>query len=360
MRRNFFTLRVFAVATLAWLVIAAFIWLRDLVMIGPSARGLLPHNMFLQVQSMLIWAAFSMIILTAAQRLEFERGRRIVALAVHALLSLILSMADVAIDMLINLITHLEKHGYWRQFYFEVFINTFSYVATAAVGYAWIYHQRLTDTRVGALELQRQLAQARLDVLAKTLQPHFLFNALNSVAALVRLNENPRALQAVVALGDLLRIVLKHRGEALVPLRDELEFTERYVAVEKLRFEDELQVETTVEPGTEQRLVPALLLQPLVENAIRHGVETNGSGRVKIDARKDGDALKIVVGVYELNLRSDAKVTGLGIGLDVTRRRLAYLYGEDGFTLELLVADKQSSVTVRIPNEPAHPDSHRG
>ena len=123
------------------------------------------------------------------------------------------------------------------------------------------------------LELQRELTQTRLDVLARTLQPHFLFNALNTVTALVRLAENRRALTAVVALSDLLRIVLKTGGNVRVPLSEELQFTGRYVAVERLRFEDNLEVSTNIAPGAEQLLVPALILQPLVENAIRHGVE---------------------------------------------------------------------------------------
>jgi LytS/YehU family sensor histidine kinase len=202
--------------------------------------------------------------------------------------------------------------------------------------------------------------QARLDSLARTLQPHFLFNALNSVAALVRLKENPRALQAVVALGDLLRTVLETRGEALVPLNTELAFIDRYVAVERLRFEDQLQVEHAIEPDTRQMPVPALILQPLVENAIRHGVENSGHGRVRIEARRDPDCLALVVGVHDLKLSPDAKITGLGIGLDVTRRRLTYLYGEERFRLDLLVCSTHSCVTLRIPHARTDPDSHRG
>ena len=97
--------------------------------------------------------------------------------------------------------------------------------------------------------MQRELTQTRLDVLARTLQPHFLFNALNTVTALVRLAENRRALTAVVALSDLLRIVLKTGGNVRVPLREELQFTDRYVAVERLRFEDNLEVSTTSRPA---------------------------------------------------------------------------------------------------------------
>ena len=98
--------------------------------------------------------------------------------------------------------------------------------------------------------------------------------------------------------------------------------------------------------------MPALILQPLVENAIRHGVENTGHGRVKIEARLEDRGLMLVVGVYDVEITTDAKVTGLGIGLDVTRRRLTYLYGEDRFRLDLLVCSRHSSVSLLIPNQP--------
>jgi LytS/YehU family sensor histidine kinase len=215
------------------------------------------------------------------------------------------------------------------------------------------------------LRLQRELMQTRLDVLARTLQPHFLFNALNTVTALVRLAENRRALTAVVALSDLLRIVLKTGGNVRVPLREELTFTDRYVSVERLRFEDNLQVNTRVSPGAEQLLVPALILQPLVENAIRHGVEASGHGSVNIEADADDGWLTMRVRVEARTESADPKVAGLGIGLDVTRRRLIYLYGADRFALDLLVGCGHSSVTLRIPREEAvyvraDSDAHRG
>jgi two-component system LytT family sensor kinase len=359
MRRSFFTLPVFVTATCAWMLIAAFQWARAFVAIGPQAPELAAANLWLTTQSMIIWGAFTPFILTAARRLEFERGRRLIAFFMHLMVALLIDVADSALDAFINLFTRLEQAGFAQRFNAEVYINTFSYILVAAVGYALVYHQRLADSRLGTAELQRELAQARLDALARTLQPHFLFNALNSVAALVRLNENPRALQAVVALGDLLRTVLKTRGEALVPLNDELEFVERYLAVERLRFEEQLQVEYVIEPAVRSRPVPALILQPLVENAIRHGVEHAGQGRVRIEAREDG-GLVLVVGVHDVPLPPGSKVTGLGLGLEVTRQRLIWLYGADRFTLDLLVCDKHSSVTLRIPDDRAHPDPHRG
>lgn len=364
-RCHFLSPAAFAVSTAAWMSIALFVWTRDFVLVGADARGLQPSALILMTQSMVLWGLFSPFILVAAQRLEFERGRRLRALAWHGLFALALAALDVLADLVISEFTHLEEGTFAKRFYGEVFINCFSYVAVAAIGYALVYQQRLAASRMGALELQRELVQARLDVLARTLQPHFLFNAMNTVAALVRLAENKRALSAVVALSDLLRVVLKTGGEARVPLNEELAFIDRYVAIERLRFEDRLQVEKNVAPGTEQLLVPALILQPLVENAIRHGVEVSGHGCVHLDASATAEALTLLVKVKGRGEGADPKVSGLGIGLDVTRRRLAYLYGEGKFALDLLVGCGHSSVTLRIPREEtlyvrADPDRHRG
>ena len=351
-RRGFLTPAVFAACIGGWLAIAAFLWVKDALFVGSTARSLQPTEVLLTIQSMVMWGVFSPFIFFASQRLEFESGRRLRALVLHVVFALVLCALDVTLDMLLTLFTHLEDGmSFFRRFNVEVFINTFAYLMVAGIGYAMVYQRRLADSRVSALELQRELAQARLDVLARTMQPHFLFNALNTVTALVRLSENNRALTAVVALSDLLRVVLKTGGEARVPLREELHFTERYVSVEQLRFEDRLTVRNDVEPGTEELLVPALILQPLVENAIHHGVEQSGRGCVTIEANATAEWLTMRVRVASNPEGGDPKVAGLGIGLDVTRRRLAYLYGKDRFALDLLVGCGQSTVTLRIPRE---------
>lgn len=349
--RSFFTLRVWLAATGAWMLLAAFVWGRDLMLVGADAASLRPQQLLLMTQSMVVWGFFSPFILTAAQLLEFEPGRRLRSLAGHLAFAALLAVLDALIDLLLAVFTGLDDGTFAQRFYAEVFINTFSYIAVVALGYALVYHRRLGDSRINELELQRQLAQSRLDALAQTLRPHFLFNALNSVAALVRLAENQRALSALVSLSDLLRIVLQTRGEARVTLNEELQFTQRYIAIEQLRFEDRLEPRIEVDAATGQCLVPALILQPLVENAIRHGVEICGHGRVTIRSHASAEWLTLIVGVETRGAVVEARVTGLGIGLDVTRRRLGCLYGEENFSLELLIGNTSSSVSLRIPRQ---------
>jgi two-component system LytT family sensor kinase len=341
---------VFAASTAAWMFIACFVWARDFLMVGPEAHGLQPFAMLQTTQSMVLWGLLSPLILVAAEYIDIDAGRRLRAVPLHAALALALCVIDVAVDVLLAPLTRNDG-TFAQNFYAQVYINTFSYLAVAAVGYALVYYSRLTASHARALELQRELAQTRLEALARKLQPHFLFNALNTVAALVRLEDNKRALSALVALSDLLRVVLETRGEARVPLAEELRFTERYLAIEQLRFEDRLEVKTLIEPGTEQLLVPALILQPLVENAIRHGVETHGRGRVTLEAQVNAQVLDLRVKVETEGTAAEPQTAGLGIGLDVTRRRLAVLYGDNRFALDLSVATDQSSVTLRIPRE---------
>ena len=349
--RSFLNPKVFAICIAAWLAVACFVWARDIVLVGWNAPSFLPENVTLAVQSMVLWGIFSPFILSAAQRLELERGRRGRALALHAVFALALATLDVACDLTLDVLTGIEGATFSEKFYSEVYINTFSYAAVAGIGYALVYQQRLAASRENALGLQRELAQAQLDSIARTLQPHFLFNALNSIAALVRLEESKRALAAVVSLSDLLRVVLKTRGEARVPLSEELEVAGRYIAIEQIRFEDRLQVSVSIQPGVEALYVPALILQPLIENAIRHGVELGDRGRVALRASSDEPWLTLRVDVQCLGEHSDQPGNGLGIGLDVTRRRLACLYGADGFALDLTSGSDNSSVTLRIPRE---------
>src|SRR5262245_7810838 len=192
-RLSFLRPAVFAACALAWLVLACFIWAKDFLLVGTAAPGLAPTEVLLTVQSMVLWGAFSPFILTAAQLFEFEPGRRMRAFAAHLGCALLLAAIDVACDLLIALFTHLENSTFSHLYYREIFINVFSYTVVAAIGYALVYYHRLSASHVASLELQRELAVARLDALARTFQPHFLFNALNTVAALVRLKEERRA-----------------------------------------------------------------------------------------------------------------------------------------------------------------------
>ncbi len=177
------------------------------------------------------------------------------------------------------------------------------------------------------VELESRLARARLQALRMQLNPHFLFNTLNSIASLV--HEQPQAEEMIEALSDLLRVTLTASDRAEVTLREELHFLDRYLLIERIRFGDRLRVQKQVEPAALDAVVPILILQPLVENAVKHGIEARiGPGMIRIAVRRDGDALRLEVSDNGRGLGADgdAKLKE-GVGLTNTRSRLKELYG---------------------------------
>jgi LytS/YehU family sensor histidine kinase len=207
------------------------------------------------------------------------------------------------------------------------------------------------ERAVRASQLEAQVVQARLEALRAQLNPHFLFNALNTVAMLVRLNANADALKAVVSLSEVLRQALAGRGAQEVALREELSLVDHYLQVEQLRFRDRLRVSVEADPQTLEASVPSLILQPLVENAIRHGVaRRDEGGRVEIVGRRE-------TGRLVLEVRDDGPGFPRGwdpaasgrVGLANTRERLERLYGA-AFKFETRNAPAGGAVVrVEIP-----------
>jgi two-component system, LytTR family, sensor kinase len=175
-----------------------------------------------------------------------------------------------------------------------------------------------------AAQLEASLAQARLQALELQTQPHFLFNTLNGIAALVRGRENDKALAMIDGLSELLRYALDRGGGAVVALEEEARTVARYLEIQRIRFADRLAVEVRVGPDTRRAAIPALLLQPLAENAVRHGTARSaGPGRIVIESARAGADLVITIdntGTLDAERRS-------GIGLSTTAARLAELHG---------------------------------
>jgi signal transduction histidine kinase len=203
----------------------------------------------------------------------------------------------------------------------------------------WHYYKRYRERELHASQLQRELVEARLDALRMQLNPHFLFNTLHAVSSLI--HDNPEGADRVLArLSELLRLSLDQTKPQEVPLSEELTFLDTYLEIEKTRFAERLTVEKQVEAGTEQALVPYLILQPLVENAIRHGIEQREeAGHVAIRARRDNGTLHLRVSDSGSGrpLQHGAPFRE-GIGLSNTRSRLHHLYGDD-YRLDLVPSE---------------------
>jgi signal transduction histidine kinase len=220
-------------------------------------------------------------------------------------------------------------HSAIRYFVIWVFSDGLLYWSILAVSYAAEHYRRFREREVRAYQLETQLARAELQALKSQLQPHFLFNALHTIGSLVRTGERDNAVKVTADLGDLLRRMLEGAAQQEVPLRQELDFITSYLAVEQMRFRDRLLVNFEIDPEVGDARVPHLVLQPLVENAIRHGIAPHlFAGKVSVTARRRGTRLELIV-------RDDGPGVGdgdgarPGIGLSNTRARLGRMYGPD-------------------------------
>ena len=224
-----------------------------------------------------------------------------------------------------------------------------TYWALVGLSHALLYYRESRGRALRAAQLEIKLAESQLTRLQQQLHPHFLFNTLHAISALMH-RDVEAADRMLMRLSDLLRMTLENLGQLEVSLQTELDFLEKYLQIEQTRFADRLTVRFDVQPETRDIRVPSLLLQPLVENSIKHGVAKKaGVGHIDISARRDGDKLLIEVRDDGAGLSEDA-LTALqkGIGVSTTRARLQHLFGAD-FRFEFHRLNEGVAVVVAVP-----------
>jgi len=216
-----------------------------------------------------------------------------------------------------------EYRGLFLHF---VTASVVTFTCTVVAWYAVTNYREARERKLEAVELGAMLQKAQLQALRSQLNPHFLFNTLHSIAELI--HENPRqAEQMVLQLGDLLHKSLKTQAVE-VPLREELDFVRSYLAIEQVRLGERLELIWQIDPAAADVLVPSLILQPIVENSIQHGIAVSThAGRLEITARRTPDQLHLVVRDNGPGLGGPREKPGTGIGLENTRARLDRLYG---------------------------------
>jgi hypothetical protein len=209
---------------------------------------------------------------------------------------------------------------------------------------------RAQQDALKSIELQKQLSTAHLRALQMQMEPHFLFNTLNAITTLVEFGRQKEALATLSHLNAILQSTLRRTTPEKVPLSQELEMMENYLAIEQVRFADRLRVEIKVEPGALDGLVPCFLLQPIVENAIRHGIANcESDGLVEASARREGPMLLLRIRDSGGSLR--APQNGHGIGLKNTRERLAHFY-RDGYSMKAQPVESGGfEVAISVPYE---------
>lgn len=292
----------------------------------------------------ILWWFFLPVILLVHRSLARADRHWLWAVGLHGLLALIITgLFIVAQALRLVLVNHLPATFLpvvvndlrWMRGW--SYLPALVYLALVLAIYAvsfyrqWRAGQRLTSQlQVANAQLETKLVRASLDALKMQLHPHFLFNTLNSITSLIRNNRTREAEDIVAGLGELLRRSLDHKQEAMDTLERELDFLRRYFEIERIRFQDRLKVEFDIDPKCLRAQVPSLLLQPLAENAMKHGISKDPAARLlRVSAQRDGTRLLLTVYNDGPALPRDDAALGRGIGMQNTHARLLMLYGDE-------------------------------
>jgi signal transduction histidine kinase len=294
-----------------------------------------------------IWAALTPVVLWVTRTASFSSGQLLRSAGLHALAGSAFVLVSVALQGMLAVETGIGATGS-SLLLPRVESSLLAYGVLMVVGQAAHYFALFKTRGVQASELETRLAKTHLQLLRMQLQPHFLFNTLNTVAELVH-SDPDTADQMITRLGRLLRLSLDHAGHQVVPLRQEIEFLRMYVEIEQVRFQDRLQIVWNVAPDTLDAAVPTLLWHPVLENAIRHGVTPlAGRGRIVIASERQGEDLVLEIRDNGRGL-PDGGISREGVGLRNIRERVDQLYGGRArFTLEPALGGG-TVATLRLP-----------
>jgi two-component system LytT family sensor kinase len=324
------------------------------------------RSMSATMPSWFVMAALVPFVIAIARRFPLESLRRPSAIAAHFGASLVYAVINIAITGWISDYVFYNSANSFMTNLWALLARYFTmvvvqYWSVVGVYYAYVYNRRwrekeraAAELAVRASQLEASLSRANLEALRMQLNPHFLFNTLNTVSVLALKGEKQRVSRMVSRLSDLLRLSLENDRQT-VSLKEELEFLERYLEIEQVRFKDRLTVSIEVEPAAYDAEVPSLVLQPIVENAVKYGFsQTIGPGEIAIECRVRNDMVEIDVSDTGPGLPDNrTQAGGTGVGLANTRARLQQLYG-GGFVLDLVNRPEGGAqVRVRFPFTPA-------
>ncbi len=321
-----------------------------------------------QLASGYVWFLISPVILWLGRVFYFENGRWKISLPVHLVASIIVAVLQLSVDAFV-----LPKLGYMQRYadatYFEklkilllinVHLGVAIYWAVLGSQQAIKYYRKYRERELRTSQLEARLATTRLQVLKMQLHPHFLFNTLNAISELIY--RDPESAERMISdLSDLLRMSFENLEVQEIPLKQELEFLEKYLEIELTRFHDRLKVEMNIAPDTLDASVPNMILQPLVENAIKHGIGPRSEGgKIDIAASRQNGHLELTVRDNGLGVPfGDVEHLVEGVGISNTRRRLKHLYGEghsfklsneaaSGLAVDLVIPYKEAKLVRRV------------
>ena len=319
----------------------------------------------------MIWIGFIPVIIWLCRRFPIARNNWLKSLLIFFPIGLIIALARTFFPALVHILI-FEGYADLKQWLpsksfilVTDFIIAYSfYLLALAFGQAINYYKQFREEELRASQLETQLSNAQLQALKMQLQPHFLFNALNSISAL-QIENSESAQEMIARLGDFLRLTLENIGAQEISLEQEIEFLRCYLDIEQVRFGDRLSTHIEITPDTRFCRVPNLILQPLVENAIKHGIASSKkNGRIDIRTVRENGWLKIEVedNGTGIDRNNRTEIFRKGLGLANTQARLRKLYGSN-FRFDLESAEKKGQqeeqqeqqsgllITLRLPHK---------
>jgi two-component system, LytTR family, sensor kinase len=303
----------------------------------------------------LLYALLTPGVFWMARRYPLTHGRLLRRLPVHVLGAVMLATLWALCGVMLNRVLYGAAATPYGQGILGWIFTTLPfglavYFSVVGVEHATRYFVEARDREAQAAELSAQLAEARLGALKMQLHPHFLLNSLNAITVIVRDRDTATATRMLEQLGEMLQRVMRSDQRHEVRLADELEFVRNYLAIEQVRFPDRLRVLVEVEAGIQDAAVPEFILQPLVENALRHGLaRVVEPMTIRLGGQREGGTLVLTVSDDGPGLRAGSEAAGNGIGLGNIRQRLETMYGERASLALGQTPGGGVTATVRLP-----------
>jgi two-component system, LytTR family, sensor kinase len=359
--KHLLRLGIFGVWVLFTLMVVAISWAGAVVRGRPPALG----GMLIWNLGWLFWAGGTFVVVWLARRFPVERATLARSIAAHCAFGIALGVMMLGLEFIVGHALALlwpaapRANPFLGFIVYKFHVYFLIYWMILGATRAFDFHTKYRETELRASQLDAQLAQAQLQALKTQLQPHFLFNTHHAIISLMLKQDTAAAIKMLTRLSDLLRLTLRQPDQQVSSLRDELDALDLYLGIQRERYGDRLRVQKDIDPAALVAEVPWLLLQPLVENALKHGIDpVSAGGTLRLRASIEGDRLVLNVSDDGAGFRASCDPdAGNGIGLRNTRARLARLYGAD-HTLELRnLQPGGAEVRISLPRQAFAPET---
>lgn len=339
-----------------WIIVTFLMIGQDVMVYSLDAKPINWSHILIMKTKWVLYIPISFLVFWLAQKLPLEQPKLLRKLLFHFCISLIVSIIAVLVNSLIvaflvNNLLHQNTGVLFflkRVFSLSFFNEFINYWLLLAVYKGINFYQDYQISQTEKANLEKQLSETKLSALKIQLQPHFLFNTHHNIIGLMQKGDTEKATKMLIKLSDLLRLSLKENNEDLVKLKNEIHLLELYLDILKIRFEDRLAYKILIDNNLQKTFVPPMLLQPIVENAIKYGVEPFAKqGEIEISAKNTETQLMLSVKDNGIETFSDFK---FGIGLTNTQERLKNLFGEEtSINISSNAPDSGVCVTITLP-----------